>query len=334
MNILRRLHLDGFVVALLIVVAIATLLPAGGQAAVVLGWITKLAIGLLFLLYGARLSPAEALQGVQHWRLHLTVLLTTFAAFPLLGLGLRILTPWALSDVLYTGLLFCCLVPSTVQSSIAFTAIARGNVAGAMVSASFSNLLGVVVTPALTVLLISRTALHGQAIDGSAVLDIVLQLLVPFLLGQLLRPVIGRWVKAQAKPLKLVDRGSILLVVYAAFSAGMQEGIWSKVSLPQLGVLVVVCVLALAIVLALTWYGSGVLGFSYADRIVVLFCGSKKSLASGLPMAAVLFAGQQTGLIILPLMLFHQIQLIVCAVIAGRLGLRATNHSGTVGTSG
>ncbi len=310
MRFLEKIYLDGFVVAILAVAVFASVLPARGDVADVLRWVTTVVIAVLFFLYGTRLSPAEALAGLVHWRLHTVVLTATFLLFPALGLALRVLVPDVISADLYTGLLYLCLVPSTVQSSIAFVSIARGNVAGAVVSASVSNLLGVFATPLLVIALLNTTG-HA-AVDASAIADIAAQLLLPFLLGQLLR----RWLRRLPQP-KIVDRGSILLVVYTAFSAGVVEGIWQRTSVWQVLGVGAVCAGLLAVVLTVTWFGAA--RFAYADRVVVLFCGSKKSLATGLPMASVLFAGQPVGLIVLPLMIFHQIQLIVCAVLAQRL---------------
>ncbi|MFI9503272.1 bile acid:sodium symporter family protein [Nocardia sp. NPDC052566] len=320
MRLLAKLRIDGFMLGILATVLIAALLPARGAAADVLDWATTVAIALLFFLYGARLEPREALAGLRHWRLHSVVLASTFVVFPLLGLALRILVPSVLTDDLYTGILFLCLLPSTVQSSIAFTSMARGNVAGAVVSASLSNLLGVFVTPLLVMLLMNTTG--GVEVSASSVLQIVAQLLLPFLVGQLLRRRLA-WLLRHTAVIKTVDRGSVYLVVYAAFSAGMVEHIWSNVSPGPLITTVLVCVGLLALVLCLTTVTSKLLGFSRDDRIVVIFCGSKKSLASGLPMATVLFAGHQIGLIVLPLMLFHQIQLFTCAWLAQRYARQA-----------
>jgi len=314
---LARLPVDTFLLALLAVVALAAVFPAGGSAANVLSVATKVAIALLFLLYGARLSPNEAVHGLRHWRLHLLVLAATFVAFPLLGLAARALVPSVLTPDLYTGVLFLCLVPSTVQSSIAFTSIAHGNVPAAIVSASLSNILGVVLTPLLVVLLMHTTG--APRIDGSAVLDIVVQLLLPFIAGQLLRPWLAPWVHRHALVTKAFDRGSILLVVYTAFSMSIAEHIWSTVSPWRVVAVAGVCVVLLAIMLGVTVGMSGLARLNRADATVVLFCGSKKSLASGLPMALVFFGTGAVGLIMLPLMIFHQIQLFVCAVIASRM---------------
>ena len=313
-------RLDPFLLAILATVAVAALLPADGVVLDGVNWAAKIAIGLLFFLYGARLSTQEAIEGLEHWRLHLTILATTFVVFPLLGLAAKVLVPSILSDPLYLGVLYLCLLPSTVQSAIALVSVARGNIPGSIVSASASSLIGIFATPLLVALTMST---QGVTFSGSAVLDIVLMLLVPFVAGQLLRRWIGGWVKAHGKPLKLVDRGSIMLVVYVAFSRGMNEGIWSMISVGRLLALVGVCAVLLAIVLALTWYSSRGLGFAYQDRVAILFCGSTKSLATGLPMAIVLFPGQPIGLIVLPLMLFHQMQLLVCAALAGRLAKKA-----------
>ncbi|MET8427547.1 bile acid:sodium symporter family protein [Nocardia sp. NPDC004860] len=320
MQFLAKLRIDSFMLGILATVALAALLPARGDVAEVLDWATKIAIAVLFLLYGARLEPREALAGLRHWRLHSGVLAATFVIFPLLGLALRVLVPSVLTPDLYTGVLFLCLVPSTVQSSIAFTSMARGNVAGAVVSASLSNLIGVFATPLLVMACMKTTA--GVHVSPSAVLAIVVQLLLPFLAGQLLRPRLG-WVLGHPAATKTVDRGSVYLVVYAAFSAGVTAGIWHDLSARVLVSTVLVCAALLATVLALTTLGGRLLGFSRADRIVLTFCGSKKSLATGLPMASVLFAGHPVGLIVLPLMIFHQIQLFTCAALAQRYARRA-----------
>lgn len=315
---LKALPVDGFLLALAATVALAALLPAHGAAARAASIAATAAIALLFFLYGARLSPQQAWQGVRQWRLHLLVLATTFVLFPLLGLATRALVPAVLAPGLYNGVLFLCLVPSTVQSSIAFTSIARGHVSAAVVSASLSNIVGVVLTPLLVMLLMNTNG--TPQIHGGAIRDIFLQLLLPFGAGQLARPWIADAVARHAAILKVVDRGSILLVVYTAFSMGVVEGIWSSVNPWQLVSVAAVATALLAVVLGATWVVGRLVGLDRGDAIVLLFCGSKKSLASGLPMALVLFPAATVGLSMLPLMLFHQIQLLVCSVIASRLG--------------
>ncbi|MGW4287720.1 bile acid:sodium symporter family protein [Streptomyces sp. NPDC004673] len=310
----RRLPIDPYIALLLGTVGLAALLPARGVAADAASGASTAAIAFLFFLYGARLSTREAMDGLRHWRLHLTVLACTFAVFPLLGLAARGLVPALLTQPLYQGLLFLTLVPSTIQSSIAFTSIARGNVPAAICAGSFSSLVGILVTPLLASVLLGNS---GGGFSADSLVKIVLQLLVPFLAGQLLRRWIGGFVARHKKVLGLVDRGSILLVVYTAFSEGMAQGIWHQVSAPRLGALLLVEAVLLAVMLALTWYGARALGFGRADRIAIQFAGSKKSLAAGLPMASVLF-GAHASLAVLPLMLFHQLQLMVCAVIAKR----------------
>ncbi|MEL4504040.1 bile acid:sodium symporter family protein [Luteococcus sp. H138] len=312
----RLPRLDYFLLAIIAAAVVASIFPATGGLVPVVSWASKIMIAILFFLYGARLSPHEALQGLKHWRLHSVILTFTYLLFPVIGLAMRLLVPGLLSEELYRGMLWLCLVPSTVQSSINFTSIARGNVAGAIVSASFSNLIGVVVTPLLALLLMSTTG--GLKIDASSVLDIVVQLLVPFALGQLSRRWTAAFVKRHKK-LKLVDQGSIVLVVYSAFSAGMRDHMWTKVHVLDIVKLVVVCLVLLAFMLWLTWHVARLLGFNRADAIAIQFCGTKKSLATGVPMATVLFANiPDVGLMVLPLMVFHQVQLMACSAMAGR----------------
>ncbi|MBI5028249.1 MAG: bile acid:sodium symporter [Actinobacteria bacterium] len=315
MSWLTRLPIDRFLLAIVTAAVLASIFPASGVWADTLDVATTAAIALLFFLYGARLSPAETLAGLRHWRLHGVILAFTYVAFPLLGLALVAATGSVLDPGLQSGLLYLTLVPSTVQSSIAFTSIARGNVAGAVVSASASNILGVFLTPLLCWLLMSGTG--HVAFTTSTIVEIVLQLFLPFVLGQLSRRWTAGFVAAHPQ-LKLVDRGSIVLVVYAAFSAGMREGMWTQTSWVSLLVLLLICLVVLAVMLGLTWWTARALGFSREDAIAIQFCGTKKSLASGLPMAGVLFAGQPLGLLMLPLVLFHQAQLMACSALAGR----------------
>jgi sodium/bile acid cotransporter 7 len=317
-GILSRLKVDTYLLLILGMVVLASVLPARGAAAPAFEWITKIAIGLVFFLHGARLSREAVIGGLTHWRLHLVVLSSTFVLFPLLCLGLTALPASITPPALASGIVFVGCLPSTIQSSIGFTVIARGNVPAAVAAASASNLLGILLTPVLVGLL-----LHAQgAVSASSAWAIVLQLLVPFLAGQGLRRWIGGWIAERSRALSIIDRGSILLVVYTAFSSAVVGGVWSKISGLDLFRLLALCAVLLAAVLAATWFTARRLRFATPDEIAIVFCGSKKSLASGVPMAGVLFPAATAGLVLLPLMVFHQIQLMACAVIAQRYANR------------
>lgn len=313
--LLSRLNIDTYIVLLVGMVALASALPARGLFAHIVSYCANIGIVILFFMHGARLSREAVLNGVKHWRLHATVGAVTYIIFPIIGIivsSIHIISP-----DLAKGLLFLTLLPSTVQSSIAFTAMARGNVAGAVCSASFSNLAGIFITPVLVALLI--TGKQG-GVSFDAMQTVVLQLLLPFLVGHFMRPWIGAWVGRQKRLLTIIDRSSILLVVYSAFSAAVVEGIWRRVSAEDMLAMGVASIAMLSFLLMLTRVIAARLHFDRGDSIVLQFCGSKKSLASGVPMAGVLFPAAQVGAIILPLMLFHQVQLMVCAVLARRYG--------------
>lgn len=311
----RLKKIDPLILLIISAVVVAIIFPARGHFAEVFDSLTNVVIALLFYLYGARLSTQEALNGLKNWRLHLTILAFTFVLYPILGLALRSLTLFISHDM-YLGILYLTLVPSTVQSSVAFTSVAKGNIAGAIVSASASNLVGVIMTPLLVMALMG--AGNGISIDSSVFVEISLLLLAPFILGQLTR----KWVKdfAASKGTKIVDRGSITMVVYAAFSKGVVDGIWGSISIWEIVFLVVLSILMVAFMLWLTKILGSKLGFPRADVIAIEFCGSKKSLATGLPMASVIFASGSTslGLLILPLMIYHQVQLMICSWLAAR----------------
>ncbi|WP_440225469.1 bile acid:sodium symporter family protein [Dokdonella sp. MW10] len=327
---MRRLpaFLDPFTLALVATVVLAAVLPCRGAVAEAFDLATTAGIALLFFLHGARLSREAIVAGIVHWRLHLAVFASTFVAFPLFGLALKPVAPWLLTPELFTGVLFLCALPSTVQSSIAFTSIARGNVPAAVCSASLSNLLGVFLTPVLVSILLATHGDTGSPLD--AIGKIALQLFAPFVAGHLARPWVGGWVERRRTLLSYTDRGTVLLVVYVAFSASVVEGLWQHVPLPALAAVAGVVIVLLAVALAMTMWGSRALGFSREDEIAIVFCGSKKSLASGVPIAKILFAGHPAlGMVLLPVMLFHQVQLMACALLAQRYARRAqaTQHT-------
>ena len=315
-----RLLPDNFTLTLIGVVLLASFLPASGQVALGFGWLTNAAIALLFFLHGAKLSREAIIAGAGHWRLHLLIFSLTFVLFPILGLALKPLLSPLIGNDLYLGMLYLCALPATVQSAIAFTSLARGNVPAAICSAAASSLFGIFLTPLLVTLLLNVHGDAGSTLD--AIVKISVQLLLPFIAGQIARRWIGSWVGRNKNWLKFVDQGSILLVVYGAFSEAVNEGIWHQIPLWNLGGLVLACCVLLALALLASSLLSKLFGFNQEDRITILFCGSKKSLATGVPMAQVLFAGSTMGVLILPLMLFHQIQLMVCAVLAQRYAKR------------
>jgi sodium/bile acid cotransporter 7 len=311
--------IDPFLAVLVSTVVLASILPARGWAAGLVGTVATAAIVLLFFLHGARLARQSLVAALTHGRLHVTILSITFVLFPLLGLLLSRSLPGLLPANLWTGVLFLCALPSTVQSSIAFTSIARGNVAGTVASAATSNMLGIGLTPVIIGLLAQA---RGAAVSFSSIRDIVIQLLLPFAVGHLLRPWIGGWVTRNRQLLSHTDRATIILSVYSAFSAAVVQGIWQQVPLPSLLVLLLVCAVLLAAVLLLSRLIAQQLGFATEDEISIVFCGSKKSLVSGVPMARVLFPSSAVGAVVLPVMIFHQMQLMICAWLARRYGSR------------
>lgn len=314
---LKLLALDRFTILLIAMVVLATFFPVSGQVAYYFNILTTVAIAILFFLHGAKLSREAVVQGMLHWKMHALVFAFTFAIFPVIGLLAKPVLEPLLGQQLYWGFLFMCFLPSTVQSSIAFTSIAKGNVAGAVCSASFSNIIGMFITPILVSYFILGQSQHGFD-PTQSIVQITLLLLVPFVLGQLLRPYVFPYMIKLPSLVKAFDQGSILMVVYGAFSSAVVAGLWHQISGLALLYLVLACSVLLTIVMLLALYLPKWLGFNHADQVTIFFCSSKKTLASGVPMAQILFIGQPLGMIVLPIMIFHQIQLMVCGVIANR----------------
>ncbi len=318
---LRRFFPDPFILLLLATIALASLLPARGQTLEVASMVSNGAIFSLFFFHGLRLSHQAVWDGLRHWRLQLAVLVVTFAAMPLAGVALSTLIPQFLTQELWLGVLFLCVLPSTVQAAIASSSMAGGNVAASVIAAAISNLAGVVLVP---VLFATFAHVAGAESDMSAIGRITALLLLPFVLGQLMRGFWARWAERRRVWIGRLDRLTILITIYVSFSAAVNEGLWARLDGPELVRLTLVVLLLLAIGFAVAWGLGRALGFSREDRITLFFSGAHKSLATGAPMARILFPAAQAGFIIIPLMLYHQIQLMLSAWIADRWDREST----------
>lgn len=321
---LWRIVSDRFLLGILGAIGIAVLLPDLGRSG---GWLAldhvgDAGIALIFFLHGLNLSPASLKAGALRWPVHCTVQTMTFLVFPLLYLALRPLLGGIFPEALVLGFCYLCVLPSTISSSVAMTSLARGNVPAAIFNASLSSLLGIVLTP-LWVGLLAQSGGHTLEF-GPAVLGIAKMLLLPMVVGQLLRPWLGGWAKRNKSWLSTLDRTVILCLVLTAFSDSIEAGVWHSTGPGTLVAAALVVLGLLAVVLFLGRIAARRLGFSREDEIVLVFCGSKKTLASGVPMAKLLFGAMPSlSLVVLPIMLYHQIQLIVCGFLASRYAEQA-----------
>ncbi|MEW4452159.1 bile acid:sodium symporter family protein [Bremerella sp. JC817] len=316
MTFLKR---QWFLVGMFLAIFLAWLFPTPGAQG---GWLhpellTKIGVALIFFLHGMALSFAAMKQGALNWRLHLVVQVAVFVVFPLLGLLLMPLTKGWMDEDLQTGLFYMCALPSTVSSSVAFTSAAWGNVPGAVFNATLSSILGIVLTP-----------LWMKAVAGNVgasfplehvMIDLLIWLVLPLVLGQLSRFALAEWAKRNKSLVGFVDRGTILLLVYTSFCDSMEFGVWTQHGLLAVGSCFVIALVLFWILFFAIGATCDALGFSPPDRIAAIFCGSKKSLATGVPMAQLMFgAGPSLALILLPIMIYHPLQLIICGTLASR----------------
>jgi solute carrier family 10 (sodium/bile acid cotransporter), member 7 len=296
---------------------LAWLLPVPLAAVALAQSILFVGIFFLFFLHGLKLPRAEVRRAAKGWRLQGAMLAFTFAVMPLAGWAVSKVAGMWLPPLLAAGLLYCAILPSTVQSAISSASIGRGNVAASVVGAALSNLVGIVATPALFVLLLGGAA--GGGIGGDVVIKIMTMLLLPFALGQMAQRWLDGWAAKEKKLLSLFDRGVILMAVYVAFSSAVSSGALARVK----GVDMIGLLLAAAVLLAFAFFAAWFVGragkFDHANRVSLLFAGAHKSLATGAPMAALLFPPEIAGVMILPAIIYHQLQLIASAPLAGRL---------------
>jgi sodium/bile acid cotransporter 7 len=303
-----------------VAVALAWVFPKPGAKG---GWmhpelVTNLGVSLIFFLHGLALPFTALRAGTLQWRLHLVVQACTYLLFPAMVLVMLRMAGTHMTDGLRLGFFFLGALPSTVSSSVAMTATARGNVAAAVFDATLSSLIGVVATPMW--LAWYAGAQSGASLPlGEVILDLVKWLILPLVIGQLLRPWLGAWAGRNKRLINTVDRGTILLLVYTSFCESMAQGVWTGQGASSLGITVGGSCLLLAAALVITSAVCRALGFVREDRIAAVFCGSKKTLASGVPMAQLIFGrSPELGLVLLPIMVYHPLQLVVCGILAGR----------------
>jgi sodium/bile acid cotransporter 7 len=327
--LLARAGLDWFLLALMGVVALAYFQPGLGSKASPVPWklITTVGVALVFFFYGLKLSFEKLRAGMRNWRLHVLVQLATFALFPALALLVRPFFGSAGGDMLWQSIFFLCALPSTVSTSVVMVSIAGGNLPAAIFNASISSLLGILLTPLLTSLFL-HTGTGGSQLWGLAV-QLLWQVVLPVGAGVLLNSRFNVFAERQKASLRIFDQVTILLIVFTAFCESFAEGIFSRYRPADVVKLGAGMVGLYLLVFAIIWGLSRALRFSRADQVVAVFCGSKKSLVHGSVMAGLLFpASAVTGLILLPLMLYHALQIVLASSMAQHLGRQAAREPG------
>jgi sodium/bile acid cotransporter 7 len=315
---------DWFLAGMLGAVLLAAAFPDFGAAggAMHADVVSDAGIFAVFFLHGLALSSRTLLAGLANVRLHLLVQALTFLVFPLLYVPFKFAFGGLIPEGLMLGFLYLCALPSTISSSVAMTAIAKGNVPAAIFNATLSSLLGIVLTPAIIGLAMEGGATGGLSL-GQAMRNIAMLLLLPFVLGQLARPVLGNLAMGHKKAINTFDKLVILMLVYSSFCDSTASGLWRDNGLGVIVLTLAGAAVFLAAALCTSSLVSRWCGFSEEDRITAIFCGSKKTLASGVPMARLLFGTHPfLGLIVLPIMFYHQLQLFVCSIMAGRFADR------------
>jgi len=318
--------MDWFLLGMGLATLLAWLFPEPGASG---GWLhpellTKGGVALIFFLHGVALSFAALKAGTLRWPLHVVVQVSTFLLFPVLGFAVNALLGDAVTDELKLGIFFLCALPATVSSSVALTAAANGNVAGALFNATLSSVLGVFLTPLWIAVVVTTTG-ASQAL-GPVILDLVIWLILPLIAGQLCRPLLAGVATRHKSKINVADRWTILVLVYTSFCDSFKEGVWAEHGWSTLLIVLAIAVVLFAVAMAIMGAVSRALGFSAEDRIAAMFCGSKKTLASGVPMARLIFGAHPAiGVILLPIMIYHPLQLVISGVLAQRWARRTEN---------
>ncbi|MDE5176949.1 bile acid:sodium symporter family protein [Vibrio fluvialis] len=319
MNVLAKLKKEWFLVGMVVAIALATITSEFGRSGGVihLDQLTGIGIAIVFFLHGLGLSPQAIKAGLTNWRLHVYIQMATFVVYPILWVIFGEAFLAYMPSALAFGFCYLLVLPSTISSSVAMTSVGKGNVPGAIFNASLSSILGVFITPLLIQLFMGFEGVQLDLLDS--VISISKLLLLPMIAGQIMRPYLVAWVDRHKAVVNKVDKYVILLIVYNAFCDSVVNGIWSEFSVGLLATSIIICTVILLIMVHLIQWGARRTKFTLPDEVAAVFCGTKKTLAAGIPMAKVIFgADPSLGMILLPIMLYHPIQIFYCAVLANR----------------
>ena len=314
-----RIKLDKFVLAIIILIIVAYFFPEWGldTSPVPLDLIGTIGISLIFFFYGLKLSPQKLKAGLSNYKLHILIQASTFLLFPLLILLFRPLIQNEEQEILWLAFFFLAALPSTVSSSVVMISIAKGNIPAAIFNASISGIIGIAITPLWMGLFVTERA---SDFDFSTIYSkLILQILLPVILGVLLQKYWGDFMRKHSSKLTLFDKTIILLIIYKSFAESFAENLFTSVSIIDLILLFAGVLAVFSIVFIITGLIAKLFGFNMEDRITAQFCGTKKSLVHGTVFSKILFGNMASlGLILLPLMLFHASQIMIISAIASR----------------
>ncbi|MBY7913675.1 bile acid:sodium symporter [Vibrio fluvialis] len=319
MNVLAKIKKEWFLVGMVVAILLATVTSEFGRSGGVihLDQLTGIGIAIVFFLHGLGLSPQAIKAGLTNWRLHVYIQMATFVVYPILWVIFGEAFLAYMPPALAFGFCYLLVLPSTISSSVAMTSVGKGNVPGAIFNASLSSILGVFITPLLIQLFMGFEGVQLDLLDS--VISISKLLLLPMIAGQIMRPYLVAWVDRHKAVVNKVDKYVILLIVYNAFCDSVVNGIWSEFSVGLLATSIIICTVILLVMVHLIQWGARRTKFTLPDEVAAVFCGTKKTLAAGIPMAKVIFgADPSLGMILLPIMLYHPIQIFYCAVLANR----------------
>ena len=317
---MNRKLIDPFIIALFSVVALAYFYsyPGTKESLLHLDEIADIGITFIFLFYGLQLGPEKLIAGLGNIRLHLVIQAATFILFPVIIILLKPLFATTFFSQVWLPFFFLAALPSTVSSSVVMVSMAGGNTSAAIFNASISSLLGIIITP--TWMSVFMHSQYGDIGIGHVIGKLLLQVLLPVALGLLLHKRFWNFISHHKARIKLFDQAIILLIVYCSFSESFYTGAFKNFSFHALLLVLLLVTALFFLVYGIMTLVSNLLHFNRQDRITATFCGSKKSLVHGSVMAKVLFANVANGgLMLLPLMLFHAVQLFIVSILAGKM---------------
>ncbi|MBQ0787617.1 MAG: bile acid:sodium symporter [Oceanihabitans sp.] len=323
-----KIKIDGFVLSIIAVIGLAYIFPQWGtpESEIPIDTISAIGISLIFFFYGLKLSPTKLKEGIKNWKLHLLIQASTFLIFPLLVLLFRPLIQNETQETIWLAFFFLAALPSTVSSSVVMVSIAKGNIPAAIFNASISGIIGVVLTPLWMGLFVQHTGTDFSITD--IYVKLIVQIILPVVFGILLQRFLGEFALKHAKLLTRFDKSVILLIIYKSFASSFADNLFSTVSIIDLLMLFASVLILFGILFFLTGFLAKQMQFNTEDQITAQFCGTKKSLVHGTVFSKIIFGNMASiGIILLPIMLYHAIQLLIISIVASKRSFKTERGS-------
>jgi solute carrier family 10 (sodium/bile acid cotransporter), member 7 len=276
-------------------------------------------IAICMFLMSFSLKSDMLLKGALNFRGQAFALVASYLVIPLLSYAAAV-TLFPGNVGMFAGIMIASAVPTTLVSASVYARLAGGNDGFSMVFTIISNVSGVVICPVIIGISLSETAGSCDSFVGPMILKLVYVLIVPVILGQVLRIFLKKFADRAKPAIAYIGQILVLCVVFIAVANAKYKIAGDAESpLAMFALLAVATLVIHSLVFFLCLYGGRLIKIERADAIALAFSGSQKTVQVGLVLATYIlsfpcFKGvPEYAYATFPIIIYHAVQLTVDA---------------------